>query len=453
MLHFSRWKIFASLAACLGLLSAALPNVLSDGVRSSLPSFMPSAVLHLGLDLQGGSHVLLEVDKDDMRRHLLSQLKGDVRQSLRDARIGYSGLRTTDDSARFRLRDASDASAAREALDGVFSSVSSPLPFGSGLDGSPLETVSVEIDSDGEAVASLTEEGFSDRVRKAVRQSIEIVRRRVDALGTTEPIIQRQGADRILVQVPGLDDPKRLKEILGRTAKLSLRLLCDRQPSGDVSSYRAEGDCEVFPGREGASASWYALRSASRYTVDGENLTDANPGFTQYGNQPAVFFSLNSSGARKFGRITRDNVGKPFAILLDGEVISAPTIQSPIMQGSAQITGQFTVAETDDLALVLRSGALPAKLVILEERTVGPSLGADSIRGWEGCGDYRLDSCGGFHIAFVRSFRDCSERGVGDKCGSDCGRFIVISGDVDVARDRGHRFDDGDGCRRERSDI
>jgi preprotein translocase subunit SecD len=216
-----------------------------------------------------------------------------------------------------------------------------------------------------------------ERIRQAVDQSIQIVERRVNELGTVEPSIQRQGVDRVLVQVPGLQDPQRLKELLGKTAKLTFRLVDQSVPPDQVTQGRVPPESEILqgPAKEGKPS--YLIEK--RIMVSGEDLTDAQPGFDQRTSEPIVTFRFNTSGARKFGRVTQENVGRPFAIVLDNEVISAPVIREPILGGSGQISGNFTVEQANDLAILLRAGALPAPLTIIEERTVGAGLGQDSI--------------------------------------------------------------------------
>jgi protein-export membrane protein SecD len=224
---------------------------------------------------------------------------------------------------------------------------------------------------DGSILVSMTEEAKSDLLRRSVDQSIEIIRRRIDELGTKEPTIQRQGDSRILIQVPGLDDPKRLKDLLGTTAKMTFHLIDPFYDGGNVSRSSMQL-------KHANNESTYVVERRS--IIGGENLVDAQPGFDSQTNQPIVNFRFDGQGSRKFGKITTDNVGKLFAIVLDNEVISAPIINEPILGGSGMISGSFTVQEANDLAILLRAGALPAPLVILEERTVGPGLGADSIK-------------------------------------------------------------------------
>src|ERR1700726_1792639 len=214
-------------------------------------------------------------------------------------------------------------------------------------------------------------------MRQVGDQSIETIERRLNQIGTVEPLIQRQGTDRILVQVPGLQDPQRLKDILGKTAKLEFRMVDLTMSPEQALQGRPPPDSEVLYGPEKEGKTPYLIEK--RVLVAGGDLTDAQPGFDQRTNEPIINFRFNNAGARKFGNFTKENVNRPFAIVLDGEVISAPVIREPITQGSGQISGSFTVQSANDLSVLLRAGALPAKLTIIEERTVGPGLGQDSI--------------------------------------------------------------------------
>ena len=223
-----------------------------------------------------------------------------------------------------------------------------------------------------------TDPAITERIRQAVDQSIEIIQRRVNELGLVEPSIQREGADRILVQVPGLQDPTRLKEILGKTAKLDFRMV-DLSMTPEQAEEAHPADSEILDGEQPGEK--YLIEK--RVLVSGADLVDAQPGFDQRTNEPIVSFRFNSSGARKFAEATQANVGKPFAIVLDNKVVSAPVIREPILGGSGQISGNFTVQQANDLAILLRAGALPAPLTIVEERTVGPGLGQDSINAGE----------------------------------------------------------------------
>jgi preprotein translocase subunit SecD len=366
MLHFSRLKAAATLLTALFICLAAVPNFFSDETVKSWPKWAQRHIV-LGLDLQGGSHILLEVDSAAVRREQSQALLDDVRRVLREARVGYTGLVVRGNSVELRLREGTDVPQAMSKLN----ELSRPL---SGI----LATAgqrSLEITQTGGLVRlTPTEPAILERIRQAVEQSIQIVERRVNELGTVEPLIQRQGLDRVLVQVPGLQDPTRLKEILGKTAKLDFRMVDTSIPPDQLRETSVPPDSELLKNKEGGS-----ILVKRAISVSGGDLTDAQPGFDQRTSEPVVNFRFNSSGARKFAQISQENVGLPFAIVLDNEVISAPVIREAILGGSGQISGSFTVEGANDLSILLRAGALPAPLTIIEERTVGPGLGQDSI--------------------------------------------------------------------------
>ena len=369
MLHFTRWQTIATLLVSLIFCALLIPNALPPHLLQSLPPFL-QRTMTLGLDLQGGSHILLEVDTKAIRVERTATLRDDVRRVLRDARIGYAGLTGQDAVVQLRLRDAKDVPEALRKLREL------STPIGGMFAGQGSGDIEVAEAGDNVIRLTLTEAGLNDRVRQAVTQSIEIVRRRVDELGTVEPLIQRQGADRVLVQVPGLDDPTRLKELLGRTARLTFRMVDMSMPAQQALETRPPPESETMMSSDRPPIPYLIER---RIVVSGEDLVDAQPGFDQRTNEPIVTFRFNNNGARRFGQATQQNVGRPFAIVLDNEVISAPVIREPILGGSGQISGSFTVQEANDLALLLRAGALPAPLNIVEERTVGAGLGRDSI--------------------------------------------------------------------------
>ncbi|MGE0846648.1 MAG: protein translocase subunit SecD [Flavobacteriaceae bacterium] len=371
MLHFSRWTIIVTLvAAFLGVMAMAA-NFIPKDVADGLPDWVPHRQLVLGLDLQGGSHLLLAVDTDAVVAERLDSLRDDVRSALREARIGYTGLGVSARSVQVRVRDTTQLQEATRLVRNLRSQVS-----GLALTGNVTYDISVESSDDGQIVVTLNDAALEERVRSAVDQSIEIVRRRIDELGTTEPTIQRQGADRIIVQVPGLQDPGRLKALIGQTAKLTFRLVDPTMSAQEALQGRPPVDSELLYSTDDPPVPYLVEK---RVMVSGEDLVDAQPGFDQRTNEPIVSFRFNSSGARKFGLVTQQAVGRPFAIVLDNEVVSAPVIREPILGGSGQISGNFTIDSANDLAILLRAGALPAPLTILEERTVGPGLGADSI--------------------------------------------------------------------------
>ncbi len=367
MLHFTRLKAAATLLTAFFICLCAVPNFFSDETLKSLPTWAQRHLV-LGLDLQGGSHILLEVDTAAVRKEQSQALLDDVRRVLREARIGYTGLAVRGNSVEVRLRQASDAAQAMPKLN----ELSRPL---SGI----LATAgqrSLDVTQNGELIRlTPTEPAIVERVRQAVEQSIQIIERRVNELGTVEPLIQRQGADRVLVQVPGLQDPTRLKELLGKTAKLDFRMVDLSIPPDQAQSSGIPQDSELLFGAKQNEP--YVIKRA--VSVSGADLTDAQPGFDQRTSEPIVSFRFNSNGARRFAQVSQENVGKPFAIVLDNQVISAPVIREAILGGSGQISGNFTVQEANDLAILLRAGALPAPLTIIEERTVGPGLGQDSI--------------------------------------------------------------------------
>jgi preprotein translocase subunit SecD len=370
MLFFTRWKAAAILLTALVVCLCAVPNFFSDSVIRHWPSWAQRHIV-LGLDLQGGSHLLLEVDSAAVRKEQLQAINDDVLRVLRQARIPFTGRAIRGGGVEVRITRDSDLDTALTKLR----ELSQPVTGFAGTTGQRTITVS----ANGNTITlSPTEPAITERVRQAVDQSIQIIERRVNELGLVEPTIQREGADRILVQVPGLQDPSRLKEILGKTAKLDFRMV-DLAMSPEQAEQAHPADSEILPGEKPGEK--YLIEK--RVLVSGADLTDAQPAFDQRSNEPVVNFRFNSSGARKFAEVTQANVGKPFAIVLDNKVISAPVIREPILGGSGQISGSFTVQSANDLAILLRAGALPAPLTIIEERTVGPGLGQDSINAGE----------------------------------------------------------------------
>src|SRR5471032_1939812 len=368
MLYFTRWKALGIILIALVVCLCAVPNFFPEATVKTWPKWAQRHLV-LGLDLQGGSHILLEVDSNSVRKDKLDQVRDDVRKVLREAKIGYTGLATRPDSVEVRVKDTDLQNALTKLRE-----LSQPL---GGLLGSSGQR-SLEVSDAGGGLIRLTvpPAAITDRVRQSVEQSIQIIERRVNELGTVEPLIQRQGTDRILVQVPGLQDPTRLKQLLGKTAKLEFRMVdTGASPEQAVQGRTPPEDDLLYS----ASQPKTPYLVEKRILVSGGDLTDAQPGFDQRTNEPIVSFRFNTSGARKFAQVTQENVGKPFAIVLDNEVISAPVIREPILGGSGQISGSFTVQSANDLSILLRAGALPAPLTIIEERTVGPGLGADSI--------------------------------------------------------------------------
>ena len=375
MLYFSPWKTFSIWFVIIIGVVFTLPNMLPQSVLDSLPDWAPKNTMTLGLDLQGGSHILLQVDKQDLIDERLQATRDDIRTQLRDAKIGYTGLSGTGRSVQVRIREANEVEQAKTALASLTQPVSSGV-FGTG------STTELELDEPEPGLLrfTFTDEGVIYRTSSAVTQSIEVIGRRVNELGTTEPIIQRQGVDRILVQVPGLQDPQRLKDILGQTAKLTFQMVDQTMPVQEAIEGRPPAGSSVLYSMDDPPVPYLI---EGRVIVSGENLVDAQATFDQRTNEPVVSFRFDAKGAQRFGQATQQNVGKLFAIILDNQVISAPQIREPILGGTGQISGSFTAESANDLAVLLRAGALPADLTIVEERTVGPSLGADSIAAGE----------------------------------------------------------------------
>lgn len=369
MLYFARWKSILIVAISALAVLFSVPNLFTAEQLSGLPSWMQMR-MPLGLDLQGGSHLLLKVNTDELRDDWLESITDDVRQTLRTERIGYTGLRKVGGEVRVTIRKAEDYDKAFEKLGALAQPISNTLLGGGGKD--------MEIERAASNVILLrpNQIAMNERVTSAMGAAIETIRRRVDALGTTEPTIQRQGEDRIVLQVPGFKEPEKLKELVGQTAKLTFHLVDHSMSVSDARSGRPPAGSAIFPPLDPTDSPELLKK---RVLLSGEDLVEAQPGFDQRDGQPIVSFRFNASGAQRFAKITSENVNRRFAIVLDSKVITAPNINEPILGGSGQISGNFTVESATNLAILLRSGALPASLKIIEERSVGASLGADSI--------------------------------------------------------------------------
>jgi preprotein translocase subunit SecD len=369
MLYFTRWKALGIILIALVVCLCAVPNFFPEATVKTWPAWAQRRMV-LGLDLQGGSYLLLEVDSNYVKKEKLDQVRDDARRTLRDAKIGYQGLVSRPDSVEVKITKDTDVQTAL----GKLRELAQPL---GGLLGSSGQR-SLEVADAGNGLIRLTvpQAAITERIRQTIEQSMQIVERRVNQLGTVEPLIQRQGTDRILVQVPGLQDPSRLKELLGKTAKLEFRMVDTTVPPDQAQAGRVPPDSEILMSSTSPKIP-YVIKK--QILVAGGDLTDSQPGFDQRSGEPIVSFRFNTSGSRKFAQATSENVGQPFAIVLDNEVISAPVIREPITGGSGQISGSFTVQGANDLAILLRAGALPAPLTVIEERTVGPGLGQDSI--------------------------------------------------------------------------
>ena len=380
MLQIALWKRLIIWVLCIGGLILALPNAfysrvetfndakLLNNTSDGWPSFLPSSLVNLGLDLRGGAHLLAEVKVAEVYEQRMETLWPDVFDLLRKERSTIGTIRKQDnasDELRIKISKPEEMANAIELVQTLAKPVSNIGSIGE---------LDLEIFGESDELVIT----FSDAEKKAIAQrtvirSLEIIRLRVDAAGTREPTIQRQGVDRILIQVPGIGSASELKRLIGTTAQLTFQAVV---AAGVTSDSKADSTQEILPAKDNSSEFYLLEKNA---VVTGEELVEAQASFDQNG-RPAVNFRFNPSGARKFGDYTAENLYEPFAIVLDDKVISAPTIQSHIPGGSGIITGNFTVEESTELAVLLEAGALPAGLTFLEERTIGPELGADSIQ-------------------------------------------------------------------------
>jgi preprotein translocase subunit SecD len=368
MSRISPWKAWTSIFICVLGILFSLPNLLSDKSLSHLPDWFPKNRVNLGLDLQGGAHLVLRAEIETAFDERMRNLVDLLRTQLRQARIGYTDLGVTSledkkQAITLKLRDLDKGN----TLKSVVSEVDKDLR--------------IQISSEGGVILTYPEEVLIAHARAILEQSKEIIRRRVDETGTREPIIQRQGEDRILLQLPGIEDPEYVKTLLGQTAKLTFRMVdMSLDPDSLTSDTPVAPSLEILPGedrQDRGTPIYYAVKR--QILVSGEMLVDAQPAFDENG-RATVNFKFDSAGARKFANATQENVGKVFAIILDKKVICAPVIREAITQGSGMISGNFTVQQAHELSLLLRAGALPCPLTVIEERTVGPGLGSDSIK-------------------------------------------------------------------------
>jgi preprotein translocase subunit SecD len=369
MMSSSRWKIFfVVLATALGLLFT-LPNLLPAHVRDRLPAFMPKSTLHLGLDLQGGSYLLYSVDTVALRNERLTNMAEDIRTQLHDKNIAISDLAVSNGQIGLRITDPAQMTAAANALR---QTIGAPL---AGVSGGRDVTVSTGADQ--RLVVAFVPEAFDAEAQRAVEQNIEVIRRRVDTTGTKEINPVRQGKDRIVIEAAGENDPEKLKSLIGQTAKLTFQMLDEEASPEDIAAGRIPPGDEVLVSTDGFAPSYIVKK---RSVVTGEMLTNASPGFDQQGGGSVVQFRFNGLGSKRFGDVTRQNVGKRFAIVLDKKVISAPVIEGAINGGSGEIRGHFTPESANELSVLLRAGALPAPMKVEEQRTVGAELGADAVK-------------------------------------------------------------------------
>lgn len=368
MLDFPRWKVWAIALTVLAGILFTLPNFLTEAQLSALPKGVPSQQLNLGLDLRGGSHILLEADPADVRKTRLETLEEIVRQELREAEGGaipYMDLSVRDGAVSFTVRNPGDVDRAVETMRAL------SRPVGQL---SAQRDIEVNLANSTRVSVRPSAAGLADETDKAMAQAVEVIRRRIDELGTREPTIIRQGDTRIVVQVPGLQDPAALKALLGKTAKLEFKLVDVDADPALAAEGRAPAGSQVVPNADGGGV----IVVKRRALITGDQLVDSQPSYQD--GIPVVSFRFDNVGGKRFAKATQENVGKPFAILLDGQVISAPRINEPILGGSGIIQGNFTTQTANELAILLRSGKLPVELKVIEERTVGPDLGADSIR-------------------------------------------------------------------------
>ncbi|MET3579711.1 protein-export membrane protein SecD [Mesorhizobium robiniae] len=355
MLYLSRFKmtpIWVAVAIT-GVLGA--PGLFAASPLAKQPDGVPKLQIAGDLDQQGGSHILLSLDLDDLIKGRLETTRDEIRSLLRSARIGYTGLARSGRTVQVRISDSTQVEAAKTALKTLTDPVAAS--------GSIQETTLDESEPGGLLKFTATDAGITYGTSTALAQSIEVIKRRIYELGITEPIVQQQGDDRILIQMPGLKDPKRLSEILGRTAKLTIQLVDQSMPVRDALSGQPPIGSSVLYSQDDPPVPYLI---ENRVIVSGENLIDAQAKYNSQSNESVVSFPLDSKGAARLGQATSQNIGKLIAIL-DDQVISVPVIREPVLGGSGQISGNFTAQNAEDIALMLRAGPLPARLTIVEE--------------------------------------------------------------------------------------
>ncbi|PZO08574.1 MAG: protein translocase subunit SecD [Alphaproteobacteria bacterium] len=365
MIHLSRWKVILLALSLLFGLAFAYPNMLTPAQRDALPGWVPSSGLNLGLDLQGGSYLLLEVDVPAMREKRLSNMVEDTRMVLGEANIPVAGVVRNDQGLVATISNPAQMDAALAAMRTLISG-----------NQNAVADRTVQRQGNDRIAYAFTDAAMSSMAADAVSQSIEVVRRRLDSTGTKEISITRQGADRIVVQAPGESDPAELERLVGQTAQLTFQMVDIDNSVAEAAAGAIPPDSELLPGAEPGGPAAYLVKR--RVLVSGENLTRASVGQNE-NRQIAIDFRFDAQGSRRFGEATAANIGKPFAIILDGKVISAPTIQSAITGGTGQITGSYTIETASEFVNLLNGGALPAPLKVEERRTVTAELGADAV--------------------------------------------------------------------------
>ena len=373
MLQISPWSRAITYAILLLGFIIALPNALPDSVLTRLPQWWPTNTVALGLDLQGGSYLLLEVELDQVQKDQLESLIGDIRASLRKNHIAFRNVQIQGDSVSLEIMDPQQFDQAKTMIAALNPSPSGGV-FTVGAKGYDLLTP-----GNGIIVMKMTEQYRNQTNSDILGQSVEVVRKRIDQLGTREPSIERQGDDRIVVQVPGLGDPAHLVELLGKTAKMTFQMVDDNASIDQAQKGIVPIGSEYLPFDNPKGGQGPGLVVEKHVFVSGDKLTTARADANQQTGQTVVVMNFNNIGAREFGNETKDNVGRRFAIVLDKKIIEAPVIKDAILTGTGEIEGNFTFQSANDLAVLLRAGALPAPLKVIEQRTTGPEMGADQI--------------------------------------------------------------------------
>ncbi|MCW3835914.1 protein translocase subunit SecD [Sphingomonas canadensis] len=372
MLEFPRWKVWAVIVTIVVTTLLAVPSFLPASALSGLPGWMRPTI-SLGLDLAGGSYLLLEADTKDVAAAKLDQMRENVRNETRREKIQISPISTENGKLRFMVADASKVDLVRERLN--------PYTTGAGMSGQ--RTWNIEVVNSQEFVLTPTKQGLNEAIDTAMGDAREVVERRINAMGTREPTIVRQGTNRIVVQVPGLQDPEGLKRQLGQTAKLEFKLVntaaSDKELESGLVAPTANGERSEVLSYPGDPAGRGKIAVFSNALITGDMVVNAIQDYDQQNGRPIVTLTLDGAGSKRFAKVTTENVNRPFAIIVDGVVISAPNIQEPIIGGQARISGGFTVESANELAISLRSGKLPVALKVVQESTVSPELGRDSI--------------------------------------------------------------------------
>ena len=367
MLDFPRWKITTILVGIAIMIALSIPSFFPKSARAHWPSWVPKPAINLGLDLAGGSFLLFEANTDDVRQAKLTQMQDQVRAEMRkDPKIDIGDISIQGGKVSFMLRDPSKVDAAREKLLAI---------TGTGVGNTGQRQWDVAVVDSSRFVLTPTEAGINEAIDTAMGDAREVIETRINALGTVEPTVVREGANRIVVQVPGLQNPTALKALIGQTAVLEFRLVDVNADQNAVQRGEAPAGDVIMPYQAGGK-----VAVQRQVMISGDMLVDAKQTYDPQTGAPGVTLQLNGAGSKRFAKVTQENSGKPFAIIIDGVVISAPNINEPILGGSAVINGGFTVESANQLAIALRSGKLPVKLKVVQESTVSPELGADSIR-------------------------------------------------------------------------